>query len=76
MLVKETLKTELKQLQQQMRKQTNQAVADDKYAELMATAIDNFIKTAMVTVAFPIPVSVDPVTHLGGTTAVGTGTIT
>lgn len=75
MLVKETLKAELLAIQQDMMKETNAAEAQVKYADKLATAIDNYIKSATVTVAFPIAVSVDPATHIGSTTAAGTGTI-
>ncbi|HZK07842.1 MAG TPA: hypothetical protein VFC92_06540 [Bacteroidales bacterium] len=75
MLVKETLKTEIGAMLLAMTKETDQAAAMDKFADKLTTAIDNYIKSATVTVAAAIPVSVDPVTHIGGTTAPGTGTI-
>lgn len=75
MLVKETLKAELVQLQKDMLEETDQAAAQANYAEKLATAIDNYIKSATVTVNFPIPVTVVPATGVGGTTATGTGTI-
>jgi len=75
MLVKETLKAELVQLQKDMLEETDQAAAQANYAEKLAAAIDNYIKSATVTVNFPIPVTVVPATGVGGTTATGTGTI-
>lgn len=75
MLVKETLKAELVQIQKDMLKETDQEAAQSKYADKLATAIDNYIKSTTVTVAFPIPVTVVPSTGVGGTTATGTGII-
>lgn len=75
MLVKETLKAELVQMQKDMLKETDQAAAQAKYADKLATAIDNYIKSATVTVAFPIPVQVAVPAGTGGTTGPGTGTI-
>ncbi len=75
MLVKKTLKAEIMAILQVMTTETDQAVALDKFADKLATAIDNYIKSASVTVAFPIPVTVAPATGTGATTANGIGTI-
>lgn len=74
-LVKTTLKSELVTMLNQMLRETDKNASVEKFADKLATAIDNYIKTATVTVAFPIPVSVVPGTGIGGTTATGTGTI-
>jgi hypothetical protein len=75
MLVKETLKTELVKMQKDMLKETDPVAAQAKFADKLATAIDDYIKSATVTVAFPIPVTVAVPAGTGGTTAAGTGTI-
>jgi hypothetical protein len=74
-LVKATLQAELVSILNEMTLETNQATGIQNFADKLATAIDNYIKTATVTVAFPIPVTVAVPAGIGGTTAAGTGTI-
>jgi hypothetical protein len=74
-LVKATLQAELVSMLNEMTSETDQATGIQNFAGKLATAIDNYIKTATVTVAFPIPVQVAVPAGTGGTTAAGTGTL-
>ena len=47
-LVKQTLKTEIKSILNSLKNKTDQAQAIDEFADRLATAIDNYIKTATV----------------------------
>ena len=47
-LVKQTLKTEIKSILNSLKTETDQAQAIDEFADRLATAIDNYIKTATV----------------------------
>lgn len=72
-LNKTGLKNEIKMLMEDMMQREQTSI--DEFADRLADAVDMYVKTATVTVAFPIPVTVVPATGLGGTTASGTGTI-
>ena len=47
-LVKQTLKTDIKSILNSLKTKTDQAQAIDEFADRLATAIDNYIKTATV----------------------------
>lgn len=74
-LVKSTLKASILSLLTEMREKTE--VSDDEFAERLATAIDDYIRSAKVTVAAGIAVATSggPSSQTGTTTATGTGTI-
>ncbi|SDE76083.1 hypothetical protein [Riemerella columbipharyngis] len=74
-LNKQALKQGIVALQQEMMQKTE---ADyNYYAERLATLIDAFVKSGMVTVQAGIPVSTagSPTAQTGATTSTGTGTI-
>jgi hypothetical protein len=66
MLNKETLKVELAQMQKDMLKETDPVAAQEKFADKLATAIDNYIKSATVT-ATPAQVLEAAMSNGGGT---------
>ena len=70
-----TLKASILSLLTEMREKTE--VSDDEFAERLATAIDDYIRSATVTVAAGIAVATSggPSSQTGTTTATGTGTI-
>lgn len=70
-LVKETLKNNIKAIIADMR--TREGNSDDEYADRMAGAIEDFVKSATITVQQGIPVSVSG--GSGSTTSTGTATI-
>ncbi len=74
-LVKSTLKGAILALLTEMRERTE--VCDDEFAERFASAIDDYIKSATVTVAAGITVATSgsPTSQTGVTTATGTGKI-
>lgn len=74
-LVKSTLKASILSLLTEMREKTE--VSDDEFAGRLATAIDDYIRSATVTVAAGIAVATSggPSSQTGTTTATGTGTI-
>ena len=73
-LNKAQLKAGIKSLTAQMRTETDEAVADEKFAQGLADLIEQFVKTGTVTVAAGITLSTTaPAT--GSTTSTGTGTI-
>ena len=69
-LVKQTLKTEIKSILNSLKTETDQKQAIDEFADRLATAIDNYIKTATVNT------TVTGSSATGGpVTATGTGTL-
>jgi len=74
-LVKKKLKTNIEQLLSDMRKR--EKVSDSYFAEQLAAMIDEYIKSATVTVAAGIPVATtgSPAAQTGATTAPGKATI-
>lgn len=74
-LVKSKLKETLFSLLSEMREKTE--VSDDEFAERLATAIDDYIRSATVTVASGIAVATSgsPTSQTGATTSTGTGKI-
>ncbi len=69
-LVKQTLKTEIKNILNSLKTKTDQAQAIDEFADRLATAIDNYIKTATVNT------TVTGTSASGGpVTGTGTGTL-
>lgn len=69
-LVKQTLKTEIKSILNSLKTETDQAQAIDEFADRLATAIDNYIKTATVNTT----VTGSSATG-GAVTGTGTGTL-
>ena len=69
-LVKQTLKTEIKSILNSLKTETDQAQAIDEFADRLATAIDNYIKTATVNTT----VTGSSVSG-GAVTGTGTGTL-
>jgi len=53
----------------------NNELTETQFAELIANAIDVFVKTGTVTTPLGVAVQVDPVSGSGATTAPGIGTI-
>lgn len=74
-LVKSKLKETLFSLLSEMREKTE--VSDDEFAERLATAIDDYIRSATVTVEAGIAVTTSgsPTSQTGATTSTGTGKI-
>lgn len=74
-LQKATLQAGILQLMTDMRGKTD--VSDAEYANRLATLIDDFVKTGIVTVEPGIAVSTtgSATAQTGATTATGTGTI-
>jgi len=69
-LVKQTLKTEIKNILNGLKDKTDQAQAIDEFADKLATAIDNYIKTAEVNT------TITGTSATGGAvTGTGTGTL-
>jgi len=74
-LVKSTLKASIFSLLSSMREKTE--ISDEEFAERLSTAIDDYIRSATVTVAAGITVTTSggPSSQTGTTTGVGIGTI-
>lgn len=74
-LVKSKLKETLFSLLSEMREKTE--VSDDEFAERLATAIDDYIRSATVTVEAGIAVTTSgsPTSQTGTTTSKGIGKI-
>lgn len=74
-LVKSKLKETLFSLLSEMREKTE--VSDDEFAERLATAIDDYIRSATVTVEAGIAVTTSgsPTSQTGATTSTGIGKI-
>jgi hypothetical protein len=74
-LIKQNLKSSILSLMDEMRTKENNA--DNYFADQLSTIIDDYIKTATITVAAGIPVSTagTSVTQTGATTAPATATI-
>jgi len=69
-LVKQTLKAEILAILNTLKDETDQANAIDQFADRLATAIDNYIKTATVST------TVTGMSASGGAvTGTGTGTL-
>jgi len=69
-LVKQTLENEIRGILNSLKNETDQATAIDEFANRLATAIDNYIKTATVTT------TVTGASQSGGAvTGTGTGTL-
>jgi primosomal protein N'' len=66
-LVKQNLKTEIKNMLNDLKNETDQAVAIEMFAERLATIIDNYIRSATVTTTVTG-------TDATGTPVTGTGT--
>ncbi len=64
-LVKATLKAELVVMLTAMINETNQTTSVDKFADKLATAIDNYIKTATI-VSTPAQITLAAMTNSGG----------
>jgi len=68
-LVKQTLKSEILSILNTLKDETDQANAIDQFADRLATAIDNYIKSATVTTTVTVTCP------SGQGTGTGTGTL-
>ena len=67
-LIKATLKNEIKSIFQEMREKEENA--DDELAARLATAIDNYIKSADIPAGIPVATAGSPSAQTGATTAI------
>lgn len=67
-LIKTTLQTELTSIFQEMRMQRENA--DEALAEKLATAIDNYLKTADIPAGIPVVTAGSAASQTGATTAI------
>lgn len=74
-LIKKTLELEIRTLLNQLKTQDDQEASINQFVSGLATAIDNYIKTATVNVVPGIPVQVVVPAGTGTTVGPGTGNL-
>lgn len=76
-LVKSTLKNDILNILNTLKTEENQEVAIDKFATMLATSIDKYIRSGTVTIPAGITVATTgtAAAQTGATTAVATGKI-
>ncbi len=76
-LAKESLQADIENILEQLKTEENQSVAIKKFALLLATAIDKYVKTGIVTIPAGVPVATTgtAAAQAGATTSAATGAI-